>query len=156
MSHVYMIGDLHFGHSRIPNFRTMFSTEAEHTDYICGNWKTTVTERDVVYVLGDAAFTQAGLERIGELPGRKILVRGNHDGLKTIRYMAVFDEVEGIYPYKHSWLTHCPIHPAELRGRFNVHGHTHAGGPDGDYFDVCCEHIGYTPIRYDKIRERFW
>lgn len=150
-----MIGDLHFGHSRIPKFRTQFATEQEHSDYLCERWRETVTKRDVVYVLGDAAFTREGLARFADLPGRKILVRGNHDGFKTMEYLPFFEAIEGLFPYKSAWLSHCPIHPAELRGRFNIHGHTHLGGPDGQYFNVCAEWISYTPMRFDAIRERF-
>lgn len=151
MSHVYFIGDTHFGHKNITRFRKEFSSEVEHSNFICEQWCDVVTKRDIVYVMGDAAFTRQGLLRFYDLPGRKILVRGNHDELNALEYLGVFDDVCGLMQYKKSWLSHAPIHESELRGRFNVHGHCHAGGPAGLYFNVCAEHINYTPINYQVI-----
>jgi calcineurin-like phosphoesterase family protein len=94
-------------------------------------WNDTIRKRDVVYVMGDAAFTQEGLSSIGTLSGRKILIRGNHDMLPTEDYLSVFSEIYGAFMYKGLWLTHIPIHPQELFGRTNVHGHCHRGGPTG-------------------------
>ena len=171
MSHVYFIGDLHFGHQGIEKFRTQFPNEQVHRQYVMGCWEGIIRKRDVVYVMGDAAFTQDGLDDVGKLPGRKILVRGNHDLLPTEAYLAVFAEVYGALAYKGMWLTHVPIHPSELYGRTNVHGHCHRGGPQdivqcpstvrghsvgsmATYFNTCAEYLPtpYVPIRHDEMR----
>ena len=173
MSHVYFIGDLHFGHHHISKFRTQFPNEQVHTRYIMDKWNDLITKRDVVYVMGDAAFTQSGLDQLGTLRGNKILIRGNHDLLPIDSYLKVFSEVHGALAYKGYWLTHIPIHPSELYGRTNIHGHCHRGGPTdvvrspstirghalgakATYFNTCCEHLDppYTPIRMDNMRER--
>lgn len=173
MSGVYFIGDMHFGHNGIEKFRTQFPNEQVHRKYLMDTWNETITKRDVVYVMGDAAFTQSGLDSIGTLPGRKILVRGNHDLLPTEAYLNVFEEVYGALAYKGMWLTHIPIHESELYGRTNVHGHCHRGGPTGvhvckassrghaigakaTYFNTCAEHLPtpYKPINYHEMRER--
>jgi calcineurin-like phosphoesterase family protein len=139
---------------------------------IMDQWDKTITKRDIVYVMGDAAFTQGGLDDIGRLAGRKILVRGNHDLLPTESYLEVFEEVYGLLAYKGLWLSHAPIHPDELYGRTNVHGHCHRGGPTGvynswgdnrgftigspaTYFNTCAEHLPtpYKPIRMDEMME---
>jgi len=170
MSHVYFIGDLHFGHSRIERFRTQFPSESVHRQYIMDTWTDRIRKRDIVWVMGDAAFTQEGLDSIHTLPGRKILVRGNHDTLPTEAYLSVFEEVHGIVCWKGLWLTHAPIHPTELYGRSNVHGHCHRGGPQevvsnlnsfrgvqlgqkATYFNTCAEHLPtpYTPIEYHTM-----
>ncbi len=172
MSHVYFIGDLHFGHTHIDRFRTQFPSEAVHRRFLMDTWAETITKRDVVYVMGDAAFTQDGLDSIAQLPGRKLLVRGNHDLLPTESYLEVFEEVHGLLMYKGYWLSHAPIHPSELYGRSNIHGHCHRGGPSevhnawGDqrgrvigspatYFNTCAEHLPtpYKPIRMDELTE---
>ena len=172
MSHVYFIGDLHFGHGNITAFRTHFGTELQHRRHLMGLWEATIRKRDVVYVMGDAAFTQDGLCDIGKLPGRKILVRGNHDLLPTEDYLKVFAEIYGALAYKGLWLTHIPIHPSELYGRTNVHGHCHRGGPTdivrsqstarghsvgtaATYFNTCAEHLDppFQPIRFDTMKE---
>jgi len=172
VSDVKFIGDLHFGHSAIHKFRTAFPSEHVHRQYVMDTWSDSVNKRDVVWVMGDAAFTKDGLSSIGRLPGRKILVRGNHDLLPTEDYLQVFDEVYGLIAYKGYWLSHAPIHPSELYGRTNIHGHCHRGGPTevsrgfdrggvhieapATYFNVCAEHLPtpYTPISFSEITQR--
>lgn len=154
MSNVFFIGDLHFGHTHIPKFRKQFPTEGQHTAYIMSKWIDTVGHRDKVFVMGDAAFTKQGLDLIGTLPGRKVLIKGNHDLLPIDDYLSVFEEVHGLYHYKKFWLSHCPIHPNELHGRDNIHGHCHRGeylgtGSFGEqYFNTCAEHLPtpYVPV----------
>ena len=172
MSNVFFIGDLHFGHTHINKFRKQFPSEQVHRAYLMEKWLCTIGKRDVVYCMGDAAFTQSGLDDIGVLPGRKILIRGNHDLLPTEAYLKVFEEVYGALAWKGLWLTHIPIHPGELYGRTNIHGHCHRGGPTGihrgqatlrgaqigtpaTYFNTCCEHLEepFTPINYHRMRE---
>ena len=172
MSNVYFIGDLHFGHSGIERFRTQFPSETVHRQFLMDTWQDTICNRDVVYVMGDAAFTKSGLSDIGKLSGRKILVRGNHDTLPCEDYLSVFEEVYGCLMYKRFWLTHVPIHPSELYGRTNVHGHSHRGGPmdvhraqstvrsaaigtPATYFNTCAEHLPtpFKPIELHAMTE---
>jgi calcineurin-like phosphoesterase family protein len=76
--------------------------------------------------MGDAAFDDLALETFALLPGRKILIKGNHDDLVSTDAQAnVFEEIHGMLKYKSMWLTHCPMHPDELRGKPNVHAHVH-------------------------------
>ena len=171
MSNVFFIGDLHFGHQGITNFRKQFPNEQVHTKFLMDTWNDTISKRDVVFVMGDAAFTEAGLRQVGSLKGTKVLIRGNHDLLPTESYLSVFKEVYGALSYKGLWLTHIPIHESELYGRTNVHGHCHRGGPSGvytcpstirghhigakaTYFNTCAEHLPtpYKPIRMDEMR----
>jgi len=152
-----MIGDLHFGHKNVQKFRKDmgFANELEHRHYVMEQWNKTVSKRDKVYVLGDACFTMEAIEDIGKLNGTKILVRGNHDNLNTQVYLKVFKEVEGIIRYKHSWLSHAPIHPDELRGKINIHGHVHyASIADNRYENVCLENVNYKPIVWFELIEK--
>jgi calcineurin-like phosphoesterase family protein len=173
MSNVYFIGDLHFGHHNISKFRTLFPNEQVHRQFLIDTWNKTVDDKDLTFVMGDAAFTSDGLDSIGQLAGRKILIRGNHDLLPTEAYLEHFEEIYGILMYKGMWLSHAPIHHTELYGRTNVHGHCHRGGPvsvhdAGDdhvhavsgtkatYFNTCAEWLPspYVPIRLDDMKER--
>lgn len=53
--------------------------------------------------------------------------------------------------YKNLWLTHAPIHPDELRGKKNVHGHCHGHIlNDKRYINVCVEHAD-RPIPIEEI-----
>lgn len=160
MSNVFFIGDTHFGHKGIQRFRGM--SEEENRNLIKTNWNNKVTKRDTVYVMGDAVFKKEFLADIAELNGTKHLVRGNHDYLSTEEYLTVFKNVYGIIKYKNFWLSHCPIHPEELRGKGNIHGHVHYNTIqqhlfrsdfeyDTRYFNTSCEMLNYTPISFDEI-----
>jgi len=155
MSRVFFAADLHYGHKNIHKYRPQFTSELEHRDYVTHQWNKTVTTRDKVYVLGDVCFTMEAIESIAELNGNKVLVRGNHDNLNTSEYLKVFSQVEGVARYKGFWLTHVPIHPLELRGANNIHGHVHGATiPDIRYENVSMENIDYTPIEWSVLIEK--
>lgn len=154
MSRVFTIADTHFGHKNIIRFRDQFSTPEEHDMHIVNRWNNTVKNRDIVIVLGDFSFTsdQAYVNKIRDmLHGTIKLVTGNHD--QTIPHSVTV--LPGLYSYKHVWMSHAPIHPLELRGRFNIHGHTHAMKiPDLRYLCVSCEQVDFTPVDFSLLKER--
>jgi calcineurin-like phosphoesterase family protein len=98
-----------------------------------------LTPNDCVICLGDVAFTQEALDDYCQVtsPAVRFLIRGNNDLLSPLKYKEAFDEIlgywelvlqmPGLYPNPSTTLSlsHCPIHPNELRGRMNVHGHVH-------------------------------
>ncbi len=166
----WVIGDMHFGHKNICKFRPKFDSAEEHEEHIIERWNDTVKKGgDRIFVLGDAAFTLEGLTKFKRLTGHKFLIRGNHDGLATQHYLAFFEEVYGIIAYKNAWLSHAPIHPNELRGRINVHGHVHSATiqlphstafgsvtghgfqNDPRYVNACPEVIGYAPVLFRDL-----
>ena len=172
MSRVFFISDLHFGHKRIVDFgRQQGKVYRTGDDYlenmhnIIENWNNVITKRDTVWVLGDVAFSEEGFEALKELEGHKKLVRGNHDNyFTTEKWLEVFETVESLVNYKGYWLSHAPIHPDELRGKRNIHGHVHHnsimdkynGHPDYRYVNVCCEAIGETPIPFEAIKNGWY
>jgi len=153
-----MCSDLHLGHNNIQKYRTMFEGEEHHRSVIKENYHKVVTKRDKVFFLGDIAFTKEALEDVsGWVADSKILILGNHDtdkvDIKDI--VNVFDEVYSLYKYKEFWLSHAPIHPSELRGKYNIHGHVHFQSVDDSrYFNCCLENTEYAPISLATIRER--
>lgn len=154
---VYFCSDLHFGHKNIQKFRPFVKDEFDNRQQIIDCWSNLVTKRDDVYVLGDAAFTVESIDSFRDLPGRKYLIRGNHDQLDTSVYLKVFSEVYGLLKYKEFWLSHAPIHPDELRGKVNLHGHVHyATIPDKRYINCCVENFneifGRPLASLDEIR----
>lgn len=176
MSKVYFIGDLHFGHKNIVNIRSDFKSSYEHDEFLVETWNQKVKKNDLVYVLGDVAFNVEGLEKVRRLNGRKILVRGNHDEENIHRYLVFFADVVGIRAYKDEtgryWLSHCPIHPDERRGRENIHGHVHfhhvsrqLKNDDGVlidewerdpwYLNVSAEVVDYEPKTTKEIRDKY-
>lgn len=147
---VYVISDLHLGHKKILDFSNEFRSGAtvdEHDSWIIDQWNSVITERDTVYVLGDVAFSREALKKCLLLRGNKKLITGNHDVYKMHEYSeAGFEVIRGLVRYKGFWLSHAPIHPLELRGLHNIHGHLHDRVIDDDrYVNVCVERLGGKP-----------
>lgn len=160
MSEVFHVGDLHFGHKNIgPMVGDIpVADEQEHREAVIQLWNATVTKRDVVWVHGDVLFDASLLHHLGRLNGNKNLILGNHD--VQLKDWVYFNKVCGFEKYKRSWLSHAPIHPTELRGKINIHGHVHyatitdeTGLPDRRYFNVSLENTGGCPIAHNVIME---
>lgn len=163
MSLVYFISDLHLGHKNILNFSGEYregSTVEEHDQILKEKWNSVVRKRDTVYTLGDIAFSQQKLKWFGEeFNGNKILVRGNHDKMHIRNYLQCFSDIHGVTKYKGYWLSHAPIHPDELYGKKNIHGHTHFkvmqdnGIVDERYINVSIEMLNGYPKTLDQLIE---
>ena len=154
---VFFIGCPHIGHRNINKYRPFVSSTQQNTRLIHEEWTSRVNKKDIVYVMGDVAFDQNSLDIIGALPGRKILIKGNHDDyLSTNAHAAVFEEIHGIIKYKKLWLSHCPIHPDEIRKcKGVVHAHVHQNSImrrnwygrrvlDKRYLNVCVDNLYQT------------
>ena len=160
MTQVWFGSDFHFGHKGINRLREQFQNEEENRTKIIADWKSVVGKNDSVYILGDACFTMDTIEEFDKLPGRKNLIRGNHDLLDTQVYLKYFENVYGLLKYKEFWLSHAPIHPDELRNKVNLHGHVHyATIPDKQYFNCCPENLwklyGRALVSLDEIRKHY-
>jgi len=169
-SRVFIISDLHLDHKRILDFSgtTRYGHNVhEHDEWIIAQWNSVVRKRDVVKVLGDVAFSREGLAKCARLNGTKHLTMANHDKYPVEEYMKYFKIKPGLESYKGFWLSHCPIHPCELRGKKNIHGHVHmnsvtytkpefGGGyaADPDYINVCVEAVDGVPVLFDDIKEK--
>lgn len=161
MSTVLFIADLHFGHRSIINFeRTYrpFATIEEHDAELVRRWNKKVRKNDVVWVLGDLAWTrEALLEYVPQLGGRIKLVLGNHDNLKLADYFQTgIESVYGCVGWRRRiLLTHMPTWiDSRERWTWNIHGHTHSrGSPEGWNYhrSVSAELIDLTPIRLDEL-----
>ena len=146
------------GHRSILKYRPQFDSIQEHNDCLIGNFKALVKKRDVTYFLGDMIFSYQSLELIQDLPGRKILVMGNHDleerTLDTKLLYTAFEDVRSLVSKGGIWYSHAPIHPAELRNKYNLHGHTHYSSIGDDrYYNVCPEVNDFKPIDVAIIKE---
>jgi calcineurin-like phosphoesterase family protein len=158
MATVYLTSDLHLGHKNISKFRGL-SSEEENYEILKEKWHRVVTKRDTVILLGDVCFTEERLKDFSSWTAeQKILVAGNHDldklSMKTL--VNYYDKVYSLLKYKGMWLSHAPIHPDELRGRVNVHGHCHYHEVDDQrYLNVCVEHTEMQPVNIELVRQVF-
>lgn len=169
MSKVFFASDLHLGHKNITRFREGFNSAEEHHEIILDNLLSTISKRDTIILLGDVAFTNdhclallMGLRHVSKI----MWVPGNHDvSVSTILTLAEHLEyapgklhLPAFTSYKGWWLSHCPIHPDEIRNRKgNIHGHTHNYNIDDKrYINVSMEQLpNWSPISFeDLINER--
>lgn len=147
----FFCSDFHLGHKNIGIFRPFVGDCEGNTSFLINQWNQTITKNDLVYCLGDMAFDKGSLDLIANLKGRKILIKGNHDDFVSSKdQLEVFEEIHGMLKYKGMWLTHCPIHPDEMRGRkANLHGHTHDYNIKDDRYFNCCADSLWT--KYNKV-----
>jgi len=169
---VYFLGCAHLGHNNIGKFRTFVKDGQDNIRLIQEDWNKRINKNDLIFCLGDTAFSKEGLDIIGNSKGRKILVSGNHENLVSFQdKCAVFEEIHGIIRYKKMWLTHCPIHPDEMRRCVgNVHAHIHSHKltvrnwygrkiPDKRYLNTCVDVVypkyGTVFLSLDQAKSHF-
>lgn len=158
MSKVFFISDLHIGHKKIHEFsgplRGGVTSVEDHDAWILDRWNSVVEKRDTVWVLGDVCFDMEKLPLLDKMFGNKILVLGNHDKFDLPVYQKYFSKIYGFTTYKGCWISHAPIHPEELRNRYNIHGHVHHNTiPDQRYVNVCPEVLSGEPIEFARLQE---
>ncbi len=82
---VFAIGDLHLPGGDEKPMDVFGDHWEDHFARIAEDWRAKVTPEDVVLIPGDTSWAMQlrdavpDLNAIGELPGRKILIKGNHD-----------------------------------------------------------------------------
>ncbi len=152
----WIIPDTHFYHSKLvkEGYRPV-----DYQDQIIANWQRLVLPIDTVYHLGDVIFSMSSQLKniLSVLPGRKVLVRGNHDHESDgwyeragFAFVASGILVGGVY------LTHAPQVTLPDGALVNVHGHLHAGTHRStNTADHCkliaLEVVGYTPVGLDEF-----
>jgi calcineurin-like phosphoesterase family protein len=161
MGNVFFIGDTHFGHTNIIKFEPVnrpFLTIEEHDEELIRRWNSVVTEKDIVWHLGDFVFKMQESHAAAicrRLNGDKRLILGNHDNFKKIDYTKFFTSVYGCHHFKRdAILSHIPVHEQQLnRWPINIHGHLHSHNlEDKRYWNVSCEQINLTPIAYEELK----
>ncbi|MDO5725422.1 MAG: metallophosphoesterase [Tissierellia bacterium] len=102
---IFTIGDLHFDSTGDKSMDIFGENWIDHEKRIIENWKLNVTDKDTVLVPGDISWALktkeaiSDLQKIENLPGKKYMIKGNHDywwgsmkklkalGFKTIHYV---------------------------------------------------------------------
>lgn len=161
MTKEFVIADTHFGHANVIKFeRTEFSTITEHDEHIIKMWNSVVRPKDTVYLLGDVALNlnqQEITDRVGQLNGHKILIKGNHDrNTDAFYYRVGFEKViNGPVYIKNGTviLSHFPVMEA-LNNPYviNIHGHLHNSKLTlSNFICVSAKLLNYTPMNIDDI-----
>ncbi len=162
---VAFISDLHLGHgnvlvhtAKVPGAYRGGATVEEHDEWVIEQCLSIKPNKHTLWwLLGDIAMHPDRLPMIDRLPGRKILVMGNHDNkIPTLVYLKHVERIVGMVKKYGMWITHAPIHSVELRGHPNLHGHMHKNELwwNDRYFNACIDWIpNNRPITLDELRE---
>lgn len=159
----FVIADPHFGHKNIIQYcNRPFESVSEMDKALIDNWNKTVSNDDIIWVLGDFALTSRDYTKsiIKSLRGRKRLILGNHDRYSQVWYQEAGFEFVSPYPiiiHDFIVLSHAPLEFLnENCPFFNIYGHVHN---DPRYEDVtynggcvCAERTEYKPMDMDWIR----
>jgi len=161
---VWFISDCHFGHANIIKYCSRpFASVDEMDAVIIDNINKVVAPEDILYNLGDFCM---GKERIKYYAKQIVcqkhfLILGNHDYKYPRLYMesgfAWASRLPVIYD-DHVILSHQMrnLKPDKMGPFVNLFGHEHDKTPllvSPRQFNISCDHTGYAPIAYDKIKQ---
>jgi calcineurin-like phosphoesterase family protein len=155
----WLTSDLHLFHENIIVYCNRGQTTVEEmNDHIISAWNSTVKPGDRAIVVGDLSASLRDRKEqlaqiIHDLPGDKILVRGNHDHQPDEWYIAAGFTLVTDWLFEDGLLfVHKPAnqHNADaIRARDEcdpdliVHGHIHAHGPEiPGHFNVAWDRHG--------------
>ena len=98
----WAIGDTHLSFAKPRDFSMFGEKWKDHTQRIADHWKHNVQVHDVVLLLGDFSWANStsrvvpDMDWLRALPGRKVMVRGNHDrwwtNIKKVRRNVLPDD----------------------------------------------------------------
>lgn len=154
MSKTFIISDTHFNHGNIIKYTNRPFTGIRHmNESMIHYWNETVGKNDLVYHLGDFAFSdQRNMMKLVEsLNGRIIIIRGNHDRRGTGWLLECgFQEVHNILEIGPYILSHWPVSVSGINDKINFHGHTHNRILNSNkHKNFCVEVVNYRPVRFD-------
>jgi len=113
---VFAIGDLHLGHA-VDKPMDIFGVQwRNHAFRIAGNWEKHVSPDDLVLIPGDISWAmrleeaEEDLRWLERLPGRKALIKGNHDyWWPSISRLRRRFHGTGVFPLQYDAVTVGPV-----------------------------------------------
>ncbi|ANL28604.1 metallophosphoesterase domain-containing protein [Rhizobium phaseoli] len=143
----FYVSDTHLGHERLLSMQPRpFSSIEEHDEHIIKQWNSVVGDDDIVYHLGDFAFSlKQNADRVrelfGRLNGRKVLIIGNHDVTKKGDLHPTLASLDWAARPEHAmrtrddghdlWMSHYAARswPSQHYGAVHFYGHSHGKLP---------------------------
>lgn len=165
MRNIFIVSDTHFGHENILGFKRedgspvrVFKDVHHMDETMIENWNKVVGDSDIVYHLGDVYFGN-GYTVLPRLKGKKRLIVGNHDNIKSPNLFYHFQKIMLWREFAdfNCIMTHVPLHESALyKRKYNLHGHVHNGShrgllQDNRYINCCVEVNDYRPRAIEDI-----
>ena len=164
----FFTSDTHFWHDAMIRIGLrQFATVQEMNETLIARWNAVVPPTATVFHLGDVSFagTVDTLEVLGQLNGRIILIRGNHDKklpvavrqrFTSIHDLLEIDVKEGGGTKQRITLLHYAMRVWNRHhyGAWHLHGHSHGSlVPTGRSMDVGVDVHDLAPISYGEVKE---
>jgi calcineurin-like phosphoesterase family protein len=170
---IFVISDSHFNHWNINRYCNRgFDTLDDMNTTMFRKWNNVIKPTDIVIIVGDLVFTKGESKEvakvIGQLNGRKILIKGNHDrksyswylsnGIDFIceRMIWEFNKKKVLFIHKHQDITHNDYRTC----KYIIHGHSHNKGAflhkrkQCKIVNVSTEQINFTPMNLVTLLNR--
>jgi len=161
---LWLTADHHFGHENIIKYTGRpFENVWNMNVALSTAWRDVVHKDDLVVHLGDVTMIKRPdayvntMFIIEKLPGKKILVKGNHDKQKMIDWYRDHQWVVVDKILLHRTLfVHSPPLKISIDHPRVIHGHVH-GRPTGisGYYDVGVDAREYKPIAFRNLLPMF-
>jgi len=125
-SKTFITSDLHLDHTNIIKYckRPFLNTE-DMNKTLVDNWNNTISNKDIVYFLGDLAYGRGSKKTdywLKQLNGKIIFIKGNHDKSDKIKFYETYILEYGGYKF---FLSHEPEQvPKDWEG-WAICGHHH-------------------------------
>ncbi len=156
----WLITDTHFYHEFMV---TACGRPVDFSDQILRNLRHLLAPQDILYHLGDVIFYQ--YPKLGEMmdsvPGRKILLMGNHDKKPRSWYMTRggFHHAADMIVVDDILLSHKPVETLPSGVRMNVHGHWHNNNNhkrpewycETTHRLLSVEATNYKPVKFEEF-----
>lgn len=169
MRNIFVTSDTFFGRIEILNIcNRPFRTINEMNEVLVKNWNNVVKENDIVYHLGNLAWSVLDIKKyLTQLNGHIKLILGDYDD-SIIEYSDYVKDKLEIIPndfYKEKKtgvvLSHWPMldWPGKNKGVFHFHGHSLKENltnlKEANRVNVCCDNWNYEPKEIKVLLELF-
>lgn len=161
----WFTADQHFLHENIIDYcNRPFYRVGKMNGTIIANYRKCVADEDIGYFVGDVTIVgpqhRHSLEHIlMQLPGRKILILGNHDKFDPFTYVEMgFESVHTMLDIGDYLLTHDPAVATGMNDRKWLCGHVHTVfkmAKHGTVLNVGVDQWGFFPVSEDEVRKEF-
>ena len=158
---IFVTADLHFSHDKVIKTEDRPFVDVDIMNQVLiDNWNRVVKNNDSVFILGDFSFANKEHTKkiCSELKGNKILIMGNHDMGRSVRWWldVGFNEVSKrpIIYKDFIIMQHNPpkfVNPSYIYFYAHIHNNIVYKTIDENTACVCTSRWGFAPVNIDSV-----